>query len=39
MTVDVYRIGLMGLFLSLVASIYPSYKASKVDPATALKYE
>jgi len=29
----------MGLFLSLVASIYPSYKASKVDPATALKYE
>jgi len=39
MIVDVYRIGLMGLFLSLVASIYPSYKASKVDPATALKYE
>tara|TARA_B100001173_G_scaffold241772_1_gene211679 strand:- start:122 stop:490 length:369 start_codon:yes stop_codon:yes gene_type:complete len=36
---DVYRIGLMGLFLSLVAAIYPSYKASKIDPATALKYE
>jgi ABC-type transport system, involved in lipoprotein release, permease component len=29
----------MGLFLSLVAAIYPSYKASKTDPATALKYE
>mgnify|MGYP000630889963 FL=1 len=39
MIVDVYRIGLMGLFLSLVAAIYPSYKASKIDPATALKYE
>jgi lipoprotein-releasing system permease protein len=39
MPVDVYRIGLMGLFLSLVAAIYPSYKASKTDPATALKYE
>ena len=36
---DIYRIGLMGLTLSLVASIYPSYKASKTDPATALKYE
>jgi ABC-type lipoprotein release transport system permease subunit len=29
----------MGLTLSLVASIYPSYKASKTDPAKALKYE
>jgi lipoprotein-releasing system permease protein len=39
MIADIYRIGLMGLTLSLVASIYPSYKASKTDPATALKYE
>ena len=39
MIADIYRIGLMGLILSLVASIYPSYKASKIDPATALKYE
>ena len=39
MIADVYKIGLMGLILSLVASIYPSYKASKTDPATALKYE
>ena len=36
---DVYRIGLMGLLLSLVAAIYPSYKASKIEPAEALKYE
>jgi lipoprotein-releasing system permease protein len=36
---DIYAIGLMGLFLSLIATIYPSYKASKVDPAAVLKYE
>jgi len=36
---DIYAIGLMGLILSFIATIYPSYKASKVDPATALKYE
>jgi lipoprotein-releasing system permease protein len=39
MITDVYRIGLMGLLLSLVAAIYPSYKASKIEPAEALKYE
>jgi len=39
MLIDVYRIGLMGLILSLLAAIYPSYKASKVEPAQALKYE
>jgi len=39
MIIDVYRIGLMGLILSLLAAIYPSYKASKVEPAQALKYE
>jgi len=39
MIIDVYRIGLMGLILSLLAAIYPSYKASKVEPAKALKYE
>lgn len=36
---DIYAIGLMGLFLSFIATIYPSYRASKVDPAAALKYE
>jgi len=29
----------MGMFLSFIATIYPSYKASKMDPAMALKYE
>jgi lipoprotein-releasing system permease protein len=36
---DVMSIGLMGMFLSFIATIYPSYKASKMDPAMALKYE
>ena len=36
---DVIKIGIMGLLLSLLATIYPSYKASKTDPASALKYE
>lgn len=36
---DVFFIGFMGLFLSIIATIYPSFRASKIDPATALKYE
>ena len=36
---DVIKIGIMGLLLSLLATIYPSYKASKTDPASPLKYE
>jgi len=36
---DVISIVLMGMFLSFIATIYPSYKASKMDPAMALKYE
>ena len=36
---DIYFIGLMGLLLSFIATIYPSYKASKINPAEALKYE
>jgi len=39
LTSDVISIGLMGLLLSLLATLYPSYKASKIDPASALKYE
>ena len=36
---DILYISFMGLFLSFFASIYPSIKASKIDPAVALKYE
>jgi len=36
---DVFFIGFMSLFLSIIATIYPSFRASKIDPATALKYE
>ena len=36
---DVFFIGFMSLFLSIIATIYPSFRASRIDPATALKYE
>ena len=36
---DVIFIGFMSLFLSIIATIYPSIRATRIDPATALKYE
>jgi lipoprotein-releasing system permease protein len=36
---DVTSIGLMSLVLSLLATLYPSYRASRVNPAAALRYE
>ncbi len=36
---DVIFIGFMSLFLSIIATIYPSIRASMVEPATTLKYE
>ena len=36
---DVFFIGFMSLFLSIIATIYPSFRASRIDPASALKYE
>ena len=36
---DILYIGFMGLLLSFISSIYPSFKASKIEPAVALKYE
>lgn len=36
---DVIGIALMALFLAFVATLYPSYKALKINPAEALRYE
>ncbi|AZN35977.1 lipoprotein-releasing ABC transporter permease subunit [Iodobacter ciconiae] len=36
---DVSSIGLISLVLALVATLYPSWRASRVNPAEALRYE
>jgi lipoprotein-releasing system permease protein len=36
---DVIVIALVSLVLSLLATIYPSWRASRVNPAEALRYE
>jgi len=36
---DVITIVLMSIILSLLATLYPSWKASKINPAEALRYE
>ena len=36
---DVIAITLVSLFLSLVATLYPSWRAARVNPAEALRYE
>ncbi|WP_020167910.1 MULTISPECIES: lipoprotein-releasing ABC transporter permease subunit [Methylotenera] len=36
---DVFTIIVMSFVLSLLATLYPSYKASKINPAEALRYE
>jgi len=36
---DVATIGLVSLVLSFVATLYPSWRASRVNPAEALRYE
>ncbi len=37
--VDVITIGVVSFLLSLVATLYPSWRASKTNPAEALRYE
>jgi lipoprotein-releasing system permease protein len=36
---DVITVGGMAFFLSLLATLYPSWRAAKVKPAEALRYE
>jgi lipoprotein-releasing system permease protein len=36
---DVWTIVLMSLFMSFIATLYPSWRASRVNPAEALRYE
>ncbi|MEK7844707.1 MAG: lipoprotein-releasing system transmembrane subunit LolC, partial [Pseudomonadota bacterium] len=36
---DITTVALISFILSLLATIYPSYRASKVNPAEALRYE
>ncbi len=36
---DVVHVGILSLLLSVVATIYPAYRASRTEPAQALRYE
>jgi len=36
---DVVTIVTVSFFLSLLATLYPSFKASRINPAEALRYE
>lgn len=36
---DVVKIGLMSFGLAVLATLYPAWRASRTDPATALAYE
>ncbi|MEX1082562.1 MAG: lipoprotein-releasing ABC transporter permease subunit [Halofilum sp. (in: g-proteobacteria)] len=38
-TTDVVRIGLLSLGLSVVATLYPAFRAARTQPAEALRYE
>jgi len=36
---DVWQVGLIALVMSLIATIYPAWRAAKTQPAQALRYE
>ncbi|MHB1203733.1 MAG: lipoprotein-releasing system transmembrane subunit LolC, partial [Acidithiobacillus sp.] len=36
---DVVHVAIAALVMSWVATIYPSWRASRIDPAEALRYE
>jgi len=36
---DVIKVGLMSFVLSVIATLYPAWRASRTDPASALAYE
>ena len=36
---DVVKISIASLILSLLATIYPAWRASKMDPVESLRYE
>jgi len=38
-TADITRIGLLAFALSVVATLYPAWRASRTEPAEALRYE
>lgn len=38
-TAEVFAVVMMGLGLSFLATVYPSWRAARIDPAEALRYE
>jgi lipoprotein-releasing system permease protein len=36
---DILPIGIIALVLAFVATLYPSWRASRINPAEALRYE
>lgn len=36
---DIFSVGLSAMLISFLATIYPSWRAAKLDPAEALRYE